>query len=270
MRRSGRRRGARLTADNQDRWLITYADLITLLMIFFVILYAMSQVDSKKYEVLAQSLQFEFRKADSVIEGGNGVTGALDPSKQPIPAKPPEEKRNAAQEAEQRKLEEEKRKEQELENVYAIIKAYIKDNKLEEKVFVSNEEQGISIRLSDQFLFDLGKANLKKAASPVLDKLSSLFVKLDHPISIEGHTDNLPIQPGGEFRDNWALSAGRSLSVLRYFTEVAKLAPTKFQIAGYGDTRPVVPNTTDANRSRNRRVEITIMRHSTGGSTAKQ
>ncbi|EFM08981.1 OmpA/MotB domain protein [Paenibacillus curdlanolyticus YK9] len=262
MRRSGRRRKG-LTADNQDRWLITYADLITLLMIFFVILYAMSQVDSKKYEVLAQSLQFEFRKADSVIEGGNGVTGALDPSIKPAPVKPPEEKPNAA-------LEEEKRKNQELENVFAIIQAYIKNNKLEEKVFVTNEEQGVSIRLSDQFLFDLGKADLKKAARPILDKLSSLFVKLDHPISIEGHTDNLPIQPGGEFRDNWALSAGRSLSVLRYFTEIAQLEPTKFQIAGYGDTRPIAPNTTDANRSRNRRVEITILRHSTSSSLASK
>ncbi|MFC5650498.1 OmpA family protein [Paenibacillus solisilvae] len=98
-------------------------------------------------------------------------------------------------------------------------------------------------------------------AMPVLGKLASLFKTLHHTISIEGHTDNLAIQPGGAFQDNWELSAGRALSVLRYFVDQAKIEPKKFKIAGYWDTRPVVPNTINANKQKNRRVEITVLHH---------
>ncbi|MCQ6563595.1 OmpA/MotB family protein [Paenibacillus mendelii] len=257
MRRSRRRSGRSEAPESHDRWLITYADLITLLMIFFVILYAMSQLDMKKYEVLAQSLTFEFRKADSILEEGSGLTGALDKAQQPKPADtsgkvtdPDEERRKA----------EKVQMERELQDLLRVIQSYIKDNHLESLVFVADTPKGIAIRLSDQFLFDLGKADLKTNSKPVLNKLASLFKQLDNTISIEGHTDNLPIQEGGEFQDNWGLSAGRSLSVLRYFVDGAKIDPTKFEIAGYGDTRPVAPNTTEANRQKNRRVEITVMR----------
>lgn len=255
MRRQSRRK--RAAQENHERWLITYADLITLLMIFFVVLYAMSQIDIRKYETLAQSLQFEFRKSDTVLEMGSGVTGALDPAKQPEPAETSEK----VEDPEKERLEEKQQQmEQELQDLYKIIQSYVQQNHLEELVFVADTPEGITIRLSDKFLFDLGKADLKKDASPVLAKLASLFKQLDNTISIEGHTDNLPIQKGGSFQDNWGLSAGRSLAVLRYFVDQTKLDPKKFKIAGYSDTRPVAPNTTEANRQKNRRVEITVLR----------
>ncbi|UVI29864.1 OmpA/MotB family protein [Paenibacillus spongiae] len=258
MRRSRRRSSRRDAPESHDRWLITYADLITLLMIFFVILYAMSQLDVKKYEVLAQSLNFEFRKAESPLEGGSGLTGSLDKAQQP---KPPETSEKVTDPEEERRKAEKLQLENELQDLLRIIQTYIKDNRLENLVYVADTSKGIAIRLSDQFLFDLGKADLKTYAKPVLDKLASLFKQLkDNTISIEGHTDNLPIQEGGAFRDNWELSAARSLSVLRYFVDGAKIDPKKFEIAGYGDTRPVAPNTTEANRQKNRRVEITVMR----------
>jgi len=87
-----------------------------------------------------------------------------------------------------------------------------------------------------------------------------LFDKLDTTISIQGHTDNLPIQPGAAFQDNWGLSAGRALSVLRYFVDDQKLSEKKFEVAGYADTRPVVPNDKESNRQKNRRVEIVVLR----------
>ncbi|WP_274654133.1 OmpA/MotB family protein [Paenibacillus humicola] len=254
MRRRSKKRGGE--KENHERWLITYSDLITLLLIFFVILYAMSRIDVDKYKVLAQSLQLEFRKADSVLEMGSGVTGGLDKAQQPkltkLNAQMPDPE-------EVRQLEKQLR-ERELQDLLKIVRAYAKANHLESQVFVADVPEGIAIRLSDQFLFDLGKADLKKGAFPVLDKLSSLFKQLDNTISIEGHTDNLPVQPGGEFQDNWGLSAGRALSVLRYFIDKDGLEPKKFKIAGYADTRPVAPNTTEANRQKNRRVEITVLR----------
>lgn len=256
MRRRNRKKAA--APESHDRWLITYADLITLLMIFFVILYAMSQIDVKKYEVLAQSLQLEFRKSDTVLEMGSGVTGGLDTASQPKPAEISEKVDNP--DKEQLKEEAKRQVEQDLQALLKTIQSYIKQNHLENQVYVVDTAEGIAIRLSDQFLFDLGKANLKDNAIPVLSKLASLFLTLNHTISIEGHTDNLAIQPGGAFQDNWELSAGRALSVLRYFVDKAEIEPKKFKIAGYGDTRPVVPNTNNTNRQKNRRVEITVLR----------
>ncbi|QJC50606.1 flagellar motor protein MotB [Paenibacillus albicereus] len=265
MRRRRNRRGVPgAEPENHERWLITYSDLITLLLIFFVVLYAMSQLDVKKYEVLAQSLQLQFAKSDSVIEGGKGLTGELLASgSTPVPtvgAKP------RASETPQQQLK--RLQEQELQNLLQIIQTYIREHKLQDKVTVVDTPKGIAIRLNDLFLFDLGHAKLKPEATPVLERLSTLFRSLGNTVSVEGHTDNLPIAPGGQYGDNWELSAARSLSVLHYFIEKSKLDPNKFEIAGYADTRPVTSNATEAGRSKNRRVEITVLRTSTdaGGS----
>ena len=94
----------------------------------------------------------------------------------------------------------------------------------------------------------------------MLDKLSSLFQKLSSTVSIEGHTDNVPINWGSKYADNWELSTARSMSVLRYFIGKNGLAPDKFVISGYADTHPVASNSTGAGRAKNRRVEITVLR----------
>lgn len=245
--------------ENHERWLITYADLITLLMIFFVVLYAMSRIDVKKYEVLSQSLKFEFRQADIPIEMGTGINGALETAEQPKAAKPDDQSKD---EGKQKENNLKKLQEQELQDLLKIVQAYIKNNHLEKQIVIADTPKGILIRLNDLFLFDLGKADLKKEATPVLNRLASLFNNLDTTVSIEGHTDNLPIQAGGAFKDNWGLSSARSLSVVRYFVDTDKLDPKMFESAAYADTRPVVPNTSDANRQKNRRVEITVLRQS--------
>jgi len=247
--RSGRRRRRPGGHENHDRWLITYADLITLLMIFFVVLYAMSQIDIHKYDTLAASLHLQFRKADTVLQMGNGVLGDVNPAETPPPSASPDKGDQT-----------DRSREKALQDLLKVVQAYVKEKGLQHDVFVADTQQGIAIRLSDRFLFDLGRADLKKESLPVLDRLSSLFVRLDTTISIQGHTDNLPIQPGSAFKDNWELSAARALSVLRYFVDVKGLDPHLFEVAGYADTRPIAPNDTEANRQKNRRVEILVIR----------
>jgi chemotaxis protein MotB len=247
MRKSSRRRriGSR---EHHDRWLITYADLITLLLIFFIILYAVSKLDTKKYDSLSQSLQMQFNKADSLLDEGSGIMeGNQKTAKSQTPEPTPSSKPV-------------KRQEQELQDLLTVIQQYVIDNHLEKEVFVVDTPKGISIRLSDRFLFDLGRADLKNPSLPVLTKLSSLFDKLETTISIQGHTDNLPLQSGAAFQDNWGLSTGRALSVLRYFVDEKNLVANKFEVAGYADTRPIASNDTEANRQRNRRVEILVLR----------
>lgn len=270
MSRRSKRRGKRETIDHRDRWMITYADLITLLLIFFVIMYAMSNLDSGKYDVVTQSLQNTFNASDSILELGEGIgekpgqtitetppseVQGEDPSKGEETATPDEGNNPLTEREEQFRSQE-----QELQNLFNVITQYIEDNKLENQIFVADKPQGLSITLSDRFLFDQGQAALKDGAAPTLSKLASLFRDLNTIVSIEGHTDNVPVGANSAYTDNWQLSGERALSVLRFFLDTEKLNPDSFQYAGYADTRPTGDNTTAAGRQKNRRVEITVLR----------
>ncbi|WP_440113370.1 flagellar motor protein MotB [Paenibacillus sp. QZ-Y1] len=276
MSRRSKRRGKREPADQRDRWMITYADLITLLLIFFVIMFAMSNLDTGKYDVVTQSLQNTFNQSDSVLELGEGIGGTAG---QAITKNPPSEIQGeesgegegpssgsgtATPEDDNKPLTEREEQfrsqEQELQNLFNVITQYIEDNKLENQIFVADKPQGLSITLSDRFLFDQGQAALKGDAAPTLSKLASLFRDLNTVVSIEGHTDNIPVGANSAYKDNWELSGERALSVLRYFLDQEKLHPDNFQYAGYADTRPTGDNTTVAGRQKNRRVEITVLR----------
>lgn len=249
---------------NHERWLITYADLITLLLVFFIIMYAMSKVDVQKYSVLAQALNMQFQKADSVLDKGFGVSGQMTPKQgdAQTPQNQNQSQEDPKEEKDKTKPEdnEKEKREKELQDLLKQVQAYIKDQNLEAQVSASDTERGVAITLNDLFLFDLGKADLKVASFPILQKLASFFPTLNSKVSIEGHTDNLPLATGSPFKDNWGLSFARSLSVLRYFSDTAKLDNNKFIATAYADTMPKVANTSDENRSKNRRVEIIVLR----------
>ncbi|MEK8131773.1 flagellar motor protein MotB [Paenibacillus filicis] len=240
--------------ENHERWLITYSDLITLLLIFFIIMYAMSKIDVQKYEVLAQALKFEFTKSDSIVPQGQGITGSMSPPNPPAPET--EAKDNEQKEAE---LQREK-KEKQLEDLLQKVQTYVQDNNLQAQVSAANTPRGVAVTLNDLFLFDLGKADLKPGAVPILTQLASLFQTLNSTVSIEGHTDDLPLSTGSLYKDNWGLSQARSLSVLRYFLYDAQMDAKKFVSTAYADTRPVADNTSEENRAKNRRVEIVVLR----------
>lgn len=250
-----RRNKKRASHENHERWLITYADLITLLLIFFVIMYAMSKVDMQKYEVLAESLHLQFTKGDSILERNDGIMGSLKPGESPAPT-PAATPQATPSEAEQEKLQREK----DLQDLLAKVTQYIADNNLQAQVSAHNAQRGVVIKLNDLILFDLGKAELKPAALPILDQLASLFHSLNTKISIEGHTDNLPLQTGSLYKDNWGLSQARSVSVVRHFLNAENMRDDMFVSAAYADTIPVAPNDSEENRAKNRRVEIVVLR----------
>ncbi|MFC0211076.1 flagellar motor protein MotB [Paenibacillus chartarius] len=260
------RRAKQQPPENHERWLITYADLITLLLVFFVIMYAMSKIDVAKYTVLAQALNFQFQKADSVMPNGEGVMGQVgkttadaDQNKANPDA---DNSKTGLTDSDQTKQSqaEQARKEQELQELLKQLQAYIGQNQLESQLKAENTERGIAITLNDLLLFDLGKADLKPAATPVLDKLAAFISTVNAKISIEGHTDNLPLATGNPLIDNWGLSNARSLSVLRHFIYNANIDGNKLVSTGYADTKPVAPNDSNENRQKNRRVEIVVLR----------
>ncbi|AWB46195.1 flagellar motor protein [Paenibacillus sp. CAA11] len=264
MRQRGRK-PKQASGDSKDRWMITYADLITLLLIFFVIMYAMSRLDTEKYKEVTESLQATFNSGDSILDGSKGIQGSMNPSASKATnqqGKKDSSGTNNAQELSERELAFRKQETQ-LQDLMKVIQQYVKDNKLEDQIFVSDEPKGIAITLSDRFLFDVGKADLKGGSEKTLSKLGSLFAKLDTSISIEGHTDNQPIVNSSRYKDNWELSGARALSVLRYFLSHTSMSADSFQYAGYADTRPAADNSTEQGRQKNRRVEITVLRQLT-------
>ena len=135
------------------------------------------------------------------------------------------------------------------------IKEFIEKQGIEEQVQVSTTENGIAIRILETIMFDLGKAELKSTAYPVLNKIAELIRSWPNRVRIEGHTDDLPIKTA-EFRSNWDLSADRALNVIYYFKNVVGIDVKKMVCQGHGENNPVVPNDSDQNRVKNRRVEI--------------
>lgn len=221
--------------ENLERWLLTYADLITLLLAFFIILYVFSKQDSKKYEAMTMQLKAIFSGGTGVVDEG-GRTGAQvlegnieGPSNIEI----------------RRQLE---------EQINGISQAEGQEN----NISVITDERGIVIRIMDKAFYDTGKADLKDKARVTLDRIAPIIKSLPNEIRIEGHTDNVPISTA-EFKSNWELSVRRATEVIRYLVENGGLSPQMISAAGYGEYRPVAANDSDANRAMNRRIEIIVV-----------
>ncbi|HCO73797.1 MAG TPA: chemotaxis protein MotB [Clostridium sp.] len=224
-----------------DGWLATYADTVTLLLTFFVLLYSLSTIDSQKFQQIAVAMQSAFSgKADRSILEFNSSSGDV-----PIVGKP--------------QLTVEDIQENENLEILEDVLTYIKENDLENDVQIYEDEKGLNIQMKDSVLFDTGKAELRPDSKNVLDKVSDLIGKVDNKIIIEGHTDNLPINRPG-MPNNWHLSSERALSVLDYFLDSKKLLnPQRFSAQGCGEYRPIAKNDTDEGRAKNRRVNIIVV-----------
>jgi chemotaxis protein MotB len=220
--------------ENAERWLLTYADLITLLLAFFIMMYVFSKKDAYKYDEVASHLK-------TIFSGGTGLAGkgsvtATSPIDMPS--------RGASSGEIKRQLEGE----------------FVDKNRDEsgrESISVLSDERGIVIRVLDKAFFDEGKAELKEGAKNALDKIVPIIKDVENHIRIEGHTDNVPINTS-EFKSNWELSVRRATEVVRYFIEKRGLPPERISATGYAEYRPISRNNSPKNRALNRRIEIIV------------
>jgi chemotaxis protein MotB len=218
--------------ENAERWLLTYADLITLLLAFFIVMYSMSKVDAKKFGAMSEALQTILKGKGASILSGEAMLKA--------------EKGGGAMKIGDLKL---------LQNK---IKKMAKDMGLEGKIDAEMDERGLVIRISESAFFDLGSADLKDQAIKVLDVIAGLLAEIPNHIQIEGHTDNLPIKTE-KFPSNWELSVNRSTICVRYLIEKHNFPPERISALGYGEYRPIAGNNTGEGRSKNRRVDIVVL-----------
>lgn len=211
-----KRRETHYERPSHERWMIAYADFITLLFAFFAALYALSlfEADKAKVEIFSGSLRQAFKIIDDPIVVYEDRTMAL------------------------------------IED----IKENIKDIP---GVSVRGEMRGVVVTFSDAALFPSGSAEIKRDATGMLNNLAVTLNAVPGRITIEGHTDNVPLSPGVRYASNWELSTARAASVLHFFISEG-LDPNRFSIAGYAEHRPVANNETEEGRARNRRVELVI------------
>ncbi|MEY4231617.1 MAG: hypothetical protein RLZZ362_2466 [Actinomycetota bacterium] len=251
---------------NHEAWVIPYADMLTLLMALFLVLFAMGRTDLEKFKKLAESFRTEFAgggssqlvsigegggsSGDSLFDGGNGV---LDNSGTNKPS--PLQVEQAVQQA---ALTDAKGAVQELQKVQDGILVDAKEVNLGDKLAFRFEGRGLVMSLlNDGVLFQPGEATLQPGGMEVLRLVMANLEDIPNDLAIEGHTDSRPISTT-RYPSNWELSTSRATSVLRYM-ELQGFDHTRLSASGYGDTRPVADNATPDGQAQNRRVEIVIL-----------
>ncbi|TCW42166.1 chemotaxis protein MotB [Thermohydrogenium kirishiense] len=218
--------------ENSERWLLTYSDMITLLMIFFIVLYTISTVNSQKFQQIAESLGKSFSGTNYVVGqySGNSILDGIKPGN------------NTNTDS----------------TIESQLDKLIKQNNLQNMVTYKVDERGFVISLNDTLLFDTGSADVKPDQKATLIKIGNILKAMPNYIRVEGYTDNVPIN-NSQFHSNWELSVIRATNVVEILVNNVKIDPAKISAVGYGEYRSIVPNDSDKNRQLNRRVDIVIM-----------
>lgn len=212
--------------------MVTYADMITLVLAFFVLLFSFAVIDEARFNELLSSIRLTFLGSESILDGA------------PVP-------RDWEDDFEQEDLADV------LETV-AAIQQFIDEHGLDGTMDVKLDERGIVLALSDALFFDPGRAELKEDAVEILSYVADLLGSFSQKqVVVEGHTDNVPISTF-LFPSNWELSVARAVVVVRHLVEIKQLDPTRFAAMGYGEFRPITSNLTAEGRAQNRRVNIII------------
>ncbi len=245
-----------------ETWLIPYADLLTLLLALFIVLFASSNIDIKKYDQLIISLNSAFNSGSGMLEFTSAFPRdqdkATDSTKE-VEEKDPDEAK-AVTESQLMDLEKLKKE----------LDRYIANRGLQSEVETNLNRNQLMITIRDHALFDSGSAEVKESARELGVAISEILVNYpDYEIVVSGHTDNRPIHTA-EFESNWDLSTKRAVNFMKIFLENPDQNPGRFHAAGYGEYRPIDTNETAEGRAKNRRVEISIFKYTDAVDTGNE
>lgn len=234
-----------------ESWLIPYADLLTLLLALFIVLFASSSVDATKFKQISESFS-------TIFNGGTGVMtypNETIPNNTNGPANKDTNKGNG------------KTDQKELQNLQSKIDQYIVQNKLQGSLKTTLTDEGLLITITNDILFDSGSAVVRTNERDIAVQISKLLVS-NPPLNVivSGHTDNIPIQ-NNLFESNWDLSVSRAVNFMKIMLENKNLKPQSFSAKGYGEFKPISSNRTEIGRAKNRRVEILVLPRGTSSQT---
>ncbi|HEY4629870.1 MAG TPA: flagellar motor protein MotB [Blastococcus sp.] len=267
--------------ENHERWMVSYADMMTLLLVLFIVLYAMSQVDKSKFAALAKGLSESFGAPISVQPGPtpdgsvlDGLPGAIDMASA-IPPNPTVSEAQvdaaaaaAAAERATRIAAEAQAAYDELAAARDALDAALKEAGYADAARFEIDERGLVVHIvADAVLFDAEEAVLRPKGRAILDAVAPTLTGLPNMLRVEGHANHLPVTPGGKWPSNWELSAYRATTVLTYLSH-DHVAETRMYAAGYGSTQPLVPITDPSAITVNRRVDIVVLSNASAEANA--
>ncbi len=227
------------------RWMTTFADLMAVLVVFFVMLYSFSTIDAEKYEQLAESLR-EVLGSTEVEEEAPAIP---EPTVIDLEGRSPEPRTIEEPEPEPEYREH--------DEIAEALREALRDELEEGLIDMADEDDGILLRFEEQAAFELGEKDLNLDFVPVLERVAQVLAETPGQIVIAGHTDDLPIR-SERFRSNWDLSTARAVSVVHVMEDTG-VEPARMRATGHADTRPLRPNVDAESRARNRRVDVLLM-----------
>ncbi|CAM3224138.1 flagellar motor protein MotD [Ectopseudomonas mendocina] len=227
--------------ENHERWLVSYADFITLLFAFFVVMYSISSINEGKYKILSESLTGVFNQPDRSIK--------------PIPVG---EERPRTSEPDNTSMDDPS-SDSTLQSIASSVREAFGDLIQSDQLTVRGNEMWIEIELSSSLLFPSGDAIPNNQAFDIIEKVAKILAPYQNPVKVEGFTDNLPIQTA-QYPTNWELSSARASSIVRMLA-MDGVDPSRLAAVGYGEFQPVADNATAEGRGRNRRVVLVISRN---------
>ncbi|RYG74939.1 flagellar motor protein MotB [Lentibacillus lipolyticus] len=240
------------------KWMVTYSDMVTLILVFFILLFSMSQIDMVKFDALSESFRnrmiFDFYPSPVPMENPTEHTSDEESGKNTNEF----EKSEQLDDIRERAGETTETDQDSLDDLMENVEQYLRNNELEDVISASRTDRGVVLVLQESILFETGEAEILDSGKPFLDKIGKLLTEIPNDVRVEGHSDNRPIA-SYRYPSNWELSGARASSVIRYLISRNDFDPSRFTAAGFGDTRPIVPNTSQANWKKNRRVEMVIM-----------
>jgi len=272
----GRRRGGHEEEhENHERWLVTYADMLTLLMVLFIVMFAISQVDQKRFNALKDGLAAGFGQSVSVLQGSDAVME--QPGVSPIPPIAPSDfsadvsTDSAMTEAVQDAVDDAQRMRNErmyadaaaeadrLEEIRSRLLAALRAHGLQDDVRMRIDERGLTVSLvSRHIVFAPDSATLTDRGNQVLDVLAPVLRDVPDDISVDGHTNQVPVKPK-HFPTDWELSAARAVTVLRHLAEVGDVPARRLSAAAFGHERPLIDPDRQGSQALNKRVDIVVL-----------
>ncbi|MEN6460762.1 MAG: flagellar motor protein MotB [Syntrophomonas sp.] len=259
MAKSGRKKKEEEGEGNMERWLLSYADFITLLMVFFIMMYAMSKVDVNKYAAMANSLSVVLTGQAMSMLDSQGPSLAQGVSGQQVIEGPGQAPANQGELNEIKKQIEEFLKVEAAQDQTQGKTGAGTATKLSDNIIILEQERGLVISFKDTLLFSSGSDELAPGARQLITKVGMALTKIPNYVRVEGHTDNLPIH-NTRFPSNWELSVLRATNVVHVLQTDAGIPPDRLSIIGYGQYRPLIANTDALSRAMNRRVDIVILK----------
>jgi chemotaxis protein MotB len=247
-------------------WMATFADLMSLLLVLFVLLLTFSEMNVIKYKQMAGAMRnaFGISKQDKLagvieIDGqlNRKVARNVAPTQTPVPTVSIDIPDTTDEE--EFDIDPQETPEEQASDVENEVAKIIAEEAADQGVEVERNGDEVKIRFPSEIAFASGSANIGGAFADLLDKLTDVIKKSQGQVLVAGHTDNIPLGGGGPYRSNWELSAARATSVVHHLLNYTDIEPSKMAVQGFGDSRPLVPNDSPENRAKNRRVEMTLV-----------